>query len=431
MEQGANGRSRKITTDPPSLVLSVSAGGVLARSRDTKEVILRRVPRGMLSREGSILLDVLRFGAACTVLLSHFGSAGVSIGFPGITAAGHLAVAIFFVLSGFVIRYVTLTREATAKDYLIARTSRIYSVAAPALAITVICEFAAWKINPQYYALIRRPFPWSDVPLQIGANLIFQAQDWGYGISPLSNAPFWSLSFECLYYAIYGLFFYRIRGRVPLSFLLLLCAGPSIALMFPVWLLGCLAHDAYRKLSAGRRGIAISSVVFASMILVLLSAGARIREFLVATNEEHRTAWLTRLLLRVPHHQLALADGPVPWLTNASSSFLVVGLATAVFTSWALLFLDGLKLEIPAAVARWIRLVADSTFTLYLLHVPLLIAVVCVLGRPIRGWGLSTSVLGLIILSCAGLAILLNAFKHSLRTWMESCVSREHRPAIS
>ena len=74
VEQGANGCSRKITTDPPSLVLSVSAGGVLARSRDTKEVILRRVPRGMLSREGSILLDVLRFGAACTVLLSHFGS---------------------------------------------------------------------------------------------------------------------------------------------------------------------------------------------------------------------------------------------------------------------------------------------------------------------------------------------------------------------
>lgn len=403
----------------------------MARSRDTKEEILRRVPRGELSREGSILLDVLRFGAACTVLLSHFGSARVSLGFPDIAAAGHLAVAIFFVLSGFVIRYVTLTREATAGEYLIARTSRIYSVVAPALAITVICEFVAWRINPQYYALLRQPFPWSEVPLQIGANLIFQAQDWGYGITPLSNAPFWSLSFECLYYAIYGLFFYRIRGRVSLSFLLLLCAGPSIALMFPVWLLGCLTFDVYRKLSASRMGTRISSAVFASMSLVLFSARVRIREFLVTTNEAHRTAWLTRLLLRVPHHQLALADGSVPWLTNASPSFFVVGLATAAFTSWALLSLDHLKAEVSAAVARWIRLVADSTFALYLLHVPLLIAVVCALGRPIRGWGLSASVLGLIILSCVGLAILLNAFKHSLRTWMESRVSREHRPAIS
>ena len=83
---------------------------------------------GKLSRGGSILLDVLRFGAACTVLLSHFGLAGLSVGFPDYTVAGHLAVAVFFVLSGFVIRYVTLTREASAKEYLIDRASRIYSV---------------------------------------------------------------------------------------------------------------------------------------------------------------------------------------------------------------------------------------------------------------------------------------------------------------
>jgi peptidoglycan/LPS O-acetylase OafA/YrhL len=409
-------------------------GGVLARSPDTKEELLCSIGRGKLSSVGSVLLDVLRFGAACTVLLSHFANPGVSVGFPDVTAittAGHLAVAVFFVLSGFVIRYVTLTREATAKEYLIARTSRIYSVVAPALAITVFCEFAAWKISPQYYALIGQPFPWSDVPLQIGANLIFQAQDWGYGIIPLSNAPFWSLSFECLYYAIYGLFFYRIRGRVPLSFLLFLCAGPSIVLMFPVWLLGCLAFDAYRKLSASWMGIGISSGVFASMSLVLFSARGRIREFLVATNEVHRTAWLTRLLLRVPHHRLVLSGGQVPWLTNASASFFVVGFATAVFTCWALLSLDALRVEIPAAVVRSIRLIADSTFVLYLLHVPLLIAVVCTLGRPIRGWGFSAGILGLIISSCVGLAILLNALKRSFRTWMECRVSREYRPAIS
>jgi peptidoglycan/LPS O-acetylase OafA/YrhL len=424
----ANGRLNKITTDPPYLV-PCSAGGVLARSHDTKGELLRSVPRGKLSREGSILLDVLRFAAACTVLLSHFGYAQVASGFPNIASAGHLAVAIFFVLSGFVIRYVTLTREATAQEYLIARTSRIYSVVAPALVITVICEFAAWRINPQYYALLSRPFAWSDVPLQIVANLIFQAQDWGYGISPLSNAPFWSLSFECLYYAIYGLFFYRVRGRVPLSFLLLLCAGPSIALMFPVWLLGCVAFDAYRKLSTSRMGIGISSAVFASMSLVLFLARARIREFLVATDEVHRTAWLTRLMLRVPHHQVALADGQIPWLANASASYFVVGFATAVFTSWALLSLDHLKVGIPEAVARWIRLVADSTFALYLLHLPLLIAIVCVLGRPIPSRGFSAAVLGLIILTCVGLAIPLNSLKYSLRTWMESRVSRQHRPA--
>jgi peptidoglycan/LPS O-acetylase OafA/YrhL len=403
----------------------------LAHSNYAQQGLLQWVHQGKLSGAGSSLLDLLRFGAACTVLLSHFGHAGISVGFPDITAAGHLAVAVFFVLSGFVIRYVTLTREATANEYVIDRTSRIYSVVAPALAITLICEFAALTINPQYYVLIRRPFSWSGVPLQLGANLIFQAQDWGYDISPLSNTPFWSLSFECLYYAIYGLFFYGIRGRKTICFLLMLLVGPSIALMFPVWLMGCAAFDVYWKLRAGRMGVAVSSVALASTSLVLFAAQTKVREFLAATNEAHRTAWLSRLLVGIPHHRLALAGGRIPWLTNASPSFFVVGFATAAFTTWALLCLDGLKFEIPASVSGWIRLVADSTFALYLLHLPLLIIVVCTLGRPIRGWIPSAIALGFIVLSCVGIAIPLNGFKQSLRTWMERLLgSREKKPAI-
>ena len=215
---------------------------------------------------------MLRFGAACTVLLSHLGHPGISVGFPNLAAAGHLAVAVFFVLSGFVIRYVTLTREASAREYLIDRTSRIYSVVVPALAMTVLCELAAWRMCPPYYALLRQPFHWREVPFQIGVNLVFQAQNWGYATSPLSNGPFWSLSFECMYYAVYGLFFYRLPSRVLLCFLLFLIGGPSIALMFPVWLLGCLAFDAYEKLSTSRIGVAVSSAIFASMVCSLFAA---------------------------------------------------------------------------------------------------------------------------------------------------------------
>jgi peptidoglycan/LPS O-acetylase OafA/YrhL len=396
-----------------------SRGGLLARSNGSNPEVLYRVSRAKLSRGGSILLDMLRFGAACTVLLSHFGHPGISVGFPDLTAAGHLAVAVFFVLSGFVIRYVTLTREASAREYLIDRTSRIYSVVAPALAMTVLCELAAWRMYPRCYALLRQPFQWRDVPFQIGVNLVFQAQNWGYATSPLSNGPFWSVSFECLYYAVYGLVFYRIRRRVLLCFLLFIIGGPSIALMFPVWLLGCLAFDAYQKLSTNRIGVAVSSGAFASMVCFLFAARVRIRGFLVATDDAHRGAWLVRLLPHAPHHELLYADGQIPWLTHASASFYVVGFATAVFATWALLLLDTLRTEIPAPVARWIRLVADSTFTLYLLHMPVLIVLVCVLGKPIQGWGFSTLVLALVILSCVGLAIPLDAFKRSLRLRME------------
>jgi peptidoglycan/LPS O-acetylase OafA/YrhL len=90
-----------------------------------------------------------------------------------------------------------------------------------------------------------------------------------------------------------------------------------------------------------------------------------------------------------------------------------------VFATWALVFLDALRGEIPAGVVRWIRLVADSTFTLYLLHVPLLMVVVCALGKPVQGWGFSILVLALVISSCVGLAVPLDAFKRRLRLRME------------
>jgi peptidoglycan/LPS O-acetylase OafA/YrhL len=377
------------------------------------------VADGKLSLGGSILLDVLRFGAACTVLLSHFGHAGFSAGFPDYTVAGHLAVAVFFVLSGFVIRYVTLTREASAQEYVIDRSSRIYSVVVPALVITVLCEIAARNIYRGDNTLLSAPFPWHALPFQIGANLIFQAQDWGYEINPLSNDVFWSLSFECLYYAIYGLLFYRVRGRWPLCFLLLLIAGPSIALMFPVWLLGCLAFDTYRKFRKSRIGIYGSSLVFAGMLGVLFAARVPIREFAMATDEAHRTSWLSRLLLQLPHHEIAFTHGRVPWLARASTSFVGVGLVTAVFITWALLLLEGLNLGVSAQIAGWIRFVADSTFALYLLHLPLLILIVSALGKPVHGWWLSTLVLGLIILICVGLALPMDALKRNLRRRME------------
>jgi peptidoglycan/LPS O-acetylase OafA/YrhL len=369
-----------------------------------------------LTYGGSALLDVLRFGAACTVLLSHFGHAGLSVGFPDYTAAGHLAVAVFFVLSGFVIRYVTQSRETTISKFFVDRASRIYSVAGPALVITVVCEFAAWNIRRP--AVTPEPFPWHDVPLQIGANLLFQAQDWGYEINPLHNDAFWSLSFECLYYLVYGLLFFRVRGRLPLCLLLLLVAGPSIVLMFPVWLLGCLAFDTYQRLRTSRFGVYLSLFALAAMLSVLFAARVPLRNFAISTNEAHRTAWLSDLLLKVPHHHLVFANGSVPWLSRASTSFVGVGIVTAVFITCALLLLDSPRLQIPTAVGRWIRILADSTFALYLLHLPFLILIVTAMGTPIHGWWLSSLVLSLIILSCVGLTFPLDAFKRYLRLRM-------------
>ncbi len=168
-----------------------------------------------------------------------------------------------------------------------------------------------------------------------------------------------------------------------------------------------------------RAGVYVASFVFACLIGVLFLDRVQIRELAVATNEVHRTAWLSRLLLQLPHHQYLFVGGRVPWLARASASFVLVGLVTAVFTTWMLLLLESLGLQMSARVAGGIRLVADSTFALYLLHLPLLIIIVCAIGKPVQGWWRSAIVLVLIVLGCVGLAFPLDAFKRNLRFRLE------------
>ncbi|WP_431311886.1 acyltransferase family protein [Sphingomonas lacusdianchii] len=80
-----------------------------------------------MHRNLSIYLEVLRFAAAVAVVLSH----ARGILFPALpwrlAAHGPEAVAVFFVLSGFVIRFVTVDRnETTWRAYAAARVARIY-----------------------------------------------------------------------------------------------------------------------------------------------------------------------------------------------------------------------------------------------------------------------------------------------------------------
>lgn len=370
-----------------------------------------------LSRTCSTTLDLLRFAAAVTVFLSHLLQGRFSIGRPFLVNEGHLAVAVFFVLSGFVIRYVTLTRETTAGEYLIDRASRIYSVVIPALAITVFCELAARAIHPHYYALLREPFSWRHVPFEIVANLAFQAENWGYSIHPLSNGPFWSLSFECLYYAIYGLLFFRVRNRTLWCCMLFLLAGPAIALMFPVWLMGAYSYDLYRKLYRSRRGLIVLSAAIFGIVVASFAAHTQIRSLLILTDENRRTMWITGLALHLPFHHLLLSNGVVPWLVAAPPSYFFAGAATAAVTLWVALFCDYFGWEVSSRITRVIRIVADSTFALYLLHVPLLILVSTLLGRQMTR-DLDAVVFLAIILCCVYLAKVFDDLKRSMRGWM-------------
>jgi peptidoglycan/LPS O-acetylase OafA/YrhL len=193
--------------------------------------------------ELSLYLDLVRFTAALVVFLAHFALQRLSGGaLWQINPYGHEAVTVFFVLSGYVIAYASDTRETTARSYAISRLARLYSVALPAVLLTVLLDQLGSHWHPEGY---RRE--WGFEPgLSLGpilASLTFTNEIWTWSARLGSNPAYWSMGYEVPYYVIFGLaHIMRGRWRWPAAALALLLAGPSIATSFPLWLMGVAVH---------------------------------------------------------------------------------------------------------------------------------------------------------------------------------------------
>ena len=80
-----------------------------------------------MNRSFSVYLDLVRFSAACLVYLWHSNMRLLVHDILPASSYGHSAVIVFFVLSGFVIAYVTDTKENNWVDYSASRLSRVSS----------------------------------------------------------------------------------------------------------------------------------------------------------------------------------------------------------------------------------------------------------------------------------------------------------------
>ena len=143
-----------------------------------------------MNRETSIYLDVVRFGAAVAVYFCHAGLERFGGGpLWQFEFLGTPAVVVFFVLSGYVVAYATDKEVVSARDYFIARASRIYSVALPAILITMAFDAAGSAIRPDFYRL---PAQLIDHSLQNTVScLLFLNELWGRHVIPGSNNPYW------------------------------------------------------------------------------------------------------------------------------------------------------------------------------------------------------------------------------------------------
>jgi peptidoglycan/LPS O-acetylase OafA/YrhL len=204
-----------------------------------------------IKKSYSIYLDLVRFSAAIIVVLSHACKSGIADAIlPDIVQHGVDAVTVFFVLSGFVIAHTAKTKDHTLSEFVVARLSRLWSVAIPSLVLAAVLGHFGTSIGPDIYHRQIYPdlYAGSERLAQLIANypalrfvfgLLFMNETWTLRIILFYNAPYWSLSYEFCYYLLFSACFYlKSWRRVVTTMVIALLFGPKIFLLLPIWLVG-------------------------------------------------------------------------------------------------------------------------------------------------------------------------------------------------
>lgn len=309
-----------------------------------------------MNRAFSLYIDGLRAGAALIVLLSHFAYLRFTDGryiWIRDYYLGSDAVVIFFVLSGFVIAFCAQNKKTTLGSFVFARATRFFSVALPALLIGYVLDSLGAAMFPQFYAgQFYNPIAlWT----QLASGLSFSNEWTGLAVRLGSNGPYWSLSYEVAYYALFAVVFF-LSGLKRWLLLTPMCIlfGVNVLLLLPCWLMGVWV---YLRLNAAARlsgSTALLMAVVPLLIYISLQAG---------DIRHHLTSFMLTFLSPGQIHDLRFSDAPI-W------DFIL-----ACLTAVHLLGTYGLlqhRAPMEAGVARSIRYIASSSFSIYLFHYPLL-----------------------------------------------------------
>lgn len=301
--------------------------------------------RIFITRPLSQLLDVVRVMAALVVLTGH----GVSFGlYNGPEALGwvapHAAVMVFFVLSGVVIAHSVKSRPTGASDYAAARIARILPLTVVAVVFSLATALYGAMVGIEY----AEPGP---TPTNVALPLFFLSES-AVGSGLVWNPPFWSLAYEAMYYALFGVVAFASGWmRWLLLALLSVVAGIKVLLLLPVWLLGVALERFGGRLSVGVwRGICLSAFGIALALLAISKA---------EVGTQMLTSWLGWTQDQLGYSELALTD-----------TFVGVGVVLCFI---------GLRpvanlLQTPLEKLRGpIRAAADLSFPLYILHWPMMV----------------------------------------------------------
>jgi len=294
----------------------------------------------------SIFLDILRFLAAIVVFLVHIYEVFLPDGeyFKTLSNLAHGAVVVFFVLSGYVITFSITLKKRNFTEYISARFSRLYSIFLPAILLTIICSIIIFKINTSVYDEYNRGFEL----IRYLLSIFFLNEFWFFSASPPINMPMWSLGYEFWFYIIFGAFFYKKSGFKGWYFPLLLSIfiGPKVLLMMVIWIFGYFSYK-LPKLKISNNKSFIFSIIF---LLISL--------------------YMVFYLRSIPFE---LGSKPLFYSAQFIKDYFV-GFLIAI-SIWFLPLSNNPKNgnETELFLQKKARTIGDLTFSIYILHKPIII----------------------------------------------------------
>lgn len=317
-----------------------------------------------MNRAFSIYLDLIRFVAACLVVIYHSNSRLIVEKVLPLSTYGHSAVIIFFVLSGFVIAYATDTKEHSARDYWASRLSRVWSLAVPAILLAPLLDVIGESIAPGLYA---GNTTHGLAPVRMVSSFLFLNEIWSVSIMCFSNIAYWSLNYELWYYALFALFVFGGRRRWLWIGLVALLVGPKILLLAPIWVLGVVVYR-WQRPQAMPEWLGWACVIGSALLFA-------------AFEHYHVTELVSgHLQAAIGAHWYRELNFSKWFLTDYLLAGIVclnfVGMRRVVFRCAPLLH----------AGERPIRAAAAYTFSIYILHQPLIYFFAALIDLPPTGY---------------------------------------------
>lgn len=306
-------------------------------------------------------LTSLRFFAAVYVVLHHYQPLYVPDAAPWLASFlgnGAVAVAFFFVLSGFILTYShrePLDAPGARQRFWFYRFARIYPVYL--IALLLYTPFIDAWTSPGDHAAAKG--------IASGLGALTLTQSWVPQLAASWNPPAWSLSAEAFFYACFPLLLGPIRALTP--------RGRGV-LALVMWVLAALPHVALAWVHGEWNTQALFHGTASDLEQAFASFNPLLRlpEFVLGVvlgvaYLERRERWAGAATAR--------------WLPTASALLIVLALALpnhilskALTLALVLPLVAGLGLQRDRLsrllAAPWLVLLGEASYSMYILHMP-------------------------------------------------------------